>query len=120
MATILIVISELTHRVRDFFSFFFSFFSFFFKRKLSDFASLFKEKRKGKPGSKVINILGVDPGNWRNEQRQKMMPAYLQLDHTAPSDIILNPDGAVRAGTLPALIERLTMHSGSGKFFELP
>lgn len=38
-------------------------------------------------------------------------PGYLQLDHTGPSEIIMNPDGTVKAGTLPALVERLTMHT---------
>jgi hypothetical protein len=42
------------------------------------------------------------------------MPAYLRLDHASPAELITNADGTVRAGTLPALIERLTMHSGTG------
>jgi hypothetical protein len=48
------------------------------------------------------------------------MPSYLRLDHASPAELMTNPDGAVRAGTLPALIERLTMHSGTGTLFHFP
>ncbi|KAG8784158.1 hypothetical protein FRC15_003915 [Serendipita sp. 397] len=47
----------------------------------------------------------------------KELPSYLKLDYTTPADIVLNPDGGVKAGTLPALIERLTMHTGSDAKF---
>lgn len=43
------------------------------------------------------------------------MAWYLKPDHTDASEIVMNPDGGVRAATLPALIERLTMHDSSGK-----
>jgi hypothetical protein len=42
-------------------------------------------------------------------------PHYLKVDY-ADDDIIINPDGSVKAGTLPALVERLTLHESMGKF----
>lgn len=42
-------------------------------------------------------------------------PWFLRAEHS-PKDIWLNPEGGVRGGTLPALIERLTSHDRSGTF----
>ena len=42
-------------------------------------------------------------------------PHYLKVDY-ADDDIIINPDGSVKAGTLPALVERLTLHESMGKW----
>ncbi len=41
-------------------------------------------------------------------------PFYLGADY-ADNDIIMNADGTVKAGTLPALVERLTTHEQLGK-----
>lgn len=41
-------------------------------------------------------------------------PHYLKVDY-ADDDIVINPDGSVKAGTLPALVERLTLHESMGK-----
>jgi son of sevenless-like protein len=47
-------------------------------------------------------------------------PFYLNVDY-AEDDIIINPDGSIKAGTLPALVERLTLHESMGKsVVELP
>jgi son of sevenless-like protein len=43
-------------------------------------------------------------------------PWYL-VDDYAPEDIIVDDKGAVRAGTLPALVARLTPHGATGRFF---
>ncbi|CAE6443839.1 unnamed protein product [Rhizoctonia solani] len=37
-------------------------------------------------------------------------PWYLKPTYNDPSQIMINTDGGVRGGTLPALVERLTMH----------
>ena len=41
-------------------------------------------------------------------------PHYLKVDY-AEDDIIINADGSVKAGTLPALVERLTLHESMGR-----
>ena len=37
-------------------------------------------------------------------------PWYLKPTYNDPTQILTNTDGGVRGGTLPALVERLTMH----------
>jgi son of sevenless-like protein len=56
------------------------------------------------------------PDQWLQTKAQEIAPWYLRPEHRSQSEIVLNPDGGVRAATLPALIERLTMHDGSGAF----
>lgn len=41
-------------------------------------------------------------------------PWYLRPDYTK-NDMTIDVDGSVRAGTVPALVERLTSHDPSGK-----
>jgi hypothetical protein len=41
-------------------------------------------------------------------------PWYLRAEHGA-KDVLIKPDGAIRGGILPALIERLTRHDNPGK-----
>jgi son of sevenless-like protein len=79
-----------------------------------DDANVVSERKPGT--SKLEKILGREAPVIHTEQ-QKQLPAYLRLDHASSAELITNPDGAVRAGTLPALIERLTMHSGTGVSF---
>jgi son of sevenless-like protein len=43
-----------------------------------------------------------------------LQPWYLRPDYS-PSDILIEPDGSVRGGTLPALVERLTAHEQAGE-----
>ncbi|KAI9366778.1 ras guanine nucleotide exchange factor domain-containing protein [Zopfochytrium polystomum] len=43
-------------------------------------------------------------------------PWYLQYDYS-PSDIVLNAEGRVKGGKLPALVERLTMHDAVDNFY---
>ena len=42
-------------------------------------------------------------------------PSYLAVDY-ADDDVILYVDGSVKAGTLRALVERLTLHDRTGEF----
>ncbi|PVF94083.1 hypothetical protein CPB86DRAFT_65440 [Serendipita vermifera] len=88
-------------------------------KQLSD-DSEFELKKKKAPASeeKLKKLLGAaPPAPYKEQQKMNQLPAYLRLDHHGPTEIVLNPDGGVRAGTLPALIERLTMHSGSDARF---
>jgi son of sevenless-like protein len=39
-----------------------------------------------------------------------LLPTY------SPTEILIDPDGTVRAGTVPALVERLTAHEQAGMF----
>ncbi|KAF8976087.1 hypothetical protein BGZ46_008586, partial [Entomortierella lignicola] len=57
-------------------------------------------------GDKLKKVLGDDaPG------RASTQFWFLNYDYPA-SDLVLNADGQVKGGTLPALIERLTLHDG--------
>ncbi|KAF9184154.1 hypothetical protein BGZ51_003518 [Haplosporangium sp. Z 767] len=57
-------------------------------------------------GDKLKKILGDDaPG------RSTTQLWFLNYDYQQ-SDLVLNPEGQVKGGTLPALIERLTLHDG--------
>lgn len=63
---------------------------------------------------KIRKILGEDAPTRAFEADSK--PWYLRSDHKK-DEIIINPDGGIRAGSLPALIERLTTHEYGGEFF---
>ncbi|KAF9355908.1 hypothetical protein BGX26_005983, partial [Mortierella sp. AD094] len=57
-------------------------------------------------GEKIKKLLGDDaPG------RASAQYWFLNYDYQQ-SDLVLNPEGQVKGGTLPALIERLTLHDG--------
>ncbi|KAJ7855965.1 ras guanine nucleotide exchange factor domain-containing protein [Mycena olivaceomarginata] len=43
--------------------------------------------------------------------------SYQQATYSRPSEIITDPEGTVRAGTLPALVERLTTHERADQTF---
>ncbi|EJD52446.1 ras GEF [Auricularia subglabra TFB-10046 SS5] len=64
-----------------------------------------KSKRKA---PKIKQFFGDDAPQYILNQ-MKESPMYLRPEY-APSDIMIHPDGSVRGGTLPALIEHLTMH----------
>lgn len=63
---------------------------------------------------KLHKILGEDAPVRAVEEK----PWYLLPEH-GPTELWLNPEGTVRGGTLPALIERLTPHDNLGKIAEL-
>ncbi|EJC97980.1 ras GEF [Fomitiporia mediterranea MF3/22] len=61
-------------------------------------------------GTKIRQILGDDaPERWIENANADSKPWYLRADHKK-EEIMFTPDGGIRAGTLPALIERLTTH----------
>ncbi|KAG0366374.1 hypothetical protein BGZ54_005430 [Gamsiella multidivaricata] len=61
-------------------------------------------------GEKLKKMLGDDaPAPKPNKQAEQ--PWFLGHDYS-PADISFNMEGHVRGGTLPALVERLTLHDG--------
>lgn len=71
-------------------------------------------------GHKIKAILGHDaPDAYITNANADAKPWYLRPEHGS-KDIWINPEGGVRGGTLPALIERLTMHDNRGTFTNLP
>lgn len=74
-----------------------------------------ERERLDRQAEKLARIVGErPPDQWLQNKVQEIAPWYLRPEHMSQSEIVLNPDGGVRAATLPALIERLTMHDGSG------
>ncbi|KAF8583321.1 ras GEF [Ramaria rubella] len=68
-------------------------------------------------GHKIKAILGHDaPDAYIRNASADAKPWYLRAEHSA-KDIWINPEGGVRGGTLPALIERLTMHDNRDYVF---
>ncbi|KAF9423163.1 hypothetical protein BGZ94_008390 [Podila epigama] len=70
------------------------------------FASGGSSMRYDMRDNKVKKLLGDDAPGRSNTQLW-----YLDYDYQ-PHEIILNAEGQVKGGTLPALIERLTLHDG--------
>ncbi|KDQ09889.1 hypothetical protein BOTBODRAFT_178627 [Botryobasidium botryosum FD-172 SS1] len=69
-----------------------------------------KNPKSPNRGAKIIRLLGKEaPMHYIKTQNVDSIPWYLRPEH-GRSEILLHPDGSVRGGTLPALIERLTMH----------
>lgn len=64
-------------------------------------------------GPKYKKILGHDAPDTYSRGNDDAKPSYLRAEYGA-KDIWINPEGGVRGGTLPALIERLTMHDNRG------
>jgi son of sevenless-like protein len=65
--------------------------------------------------NKLQRLLGDDVyDTYVNKVATDLQPWYLRPNYS-PSDIIIEPDGSVRGGSLPALIERLTAHEQAGE-----
>lgn len=65
--------------------------------------------------AKIRQLLGEDaPERYIDNANADSKPWYLRSDYNR-DDLVLNPDGGIRAGTLPALVERLTSHDYGGK-----
>ncbi|KAF9544274.1 hypothetical protein EC957_012237 [Mortierella hygrophila] len=62
-------------------------------------------------GHKVKKMLGDDAPAPAAKPKVQEQPWYLGHDYS-PADISFNMEGHVRGGTLPALVERLTLHDG--------
>ena len=62
-----------------------------------------------------MKILGDDaPQHYVDKLNADAKPWYLRPNYDQ-SEILMDPDGGVRAGTPPALVERLTAHEHGGK-----
>ncbi|KAF8936047.1 hypothetical protein BGZ47_009689 [Haplosporangium gracile] len=62
-------------------------------------------------GHKVKKMLGDEAPAPAAKPKVQEQPWYLGHDYS-PADISFNMEGHVRGGTLPALVERLTLHDG--------
>jgi len=66
-------------------------------------------------GDKVRDILGDEaPQHYIDAVNAVLEPWYLRPTYSQ-TDILIDPDGGVRGGTVPALVERLTAHEHGGK-----
>ena len=69
--------------------------------------------RAGK-GNKLMKILGSEaPQHYISKLNAEQKPWYLRPNYDQ-SEILIDPDGQVRAGTPTALVERLTAHELGG------
>lgn len=76
-----------------------------------DFLVPTKPARAASGFNKLQRLLGDE---YADKVAADLQPWYLRPDYS-PSDIIIEPDGSVRGGTLPALVERLTAHEQAGE-----
>jgi son of sevenless len=63
---------------------------------------------------KLLRVLGDAPTHIIDQLNAKTKPWYLRPNY-AESEIQIEPDGKVRAGTVAALVERLTAHEHFGE-----
>lgn len=75
-----------------------------------------KSPPRGKPGaSKITKFFGGEvPSHIIEKLNADSKPWYLRPNYDQ-SEIMMEPDGTVRAGTPAALVERLTAHEQGGK-----
>ncbi|KAI0250783.1 ras guanine nucleotide exchange factor domain-containing protein [Lactifluus subvellereus] len=66
--------------------------------------------------AKLLRVLGDAPTHLIDQLNAKTKPWYLRPNYEE-SEIQIEPDGKVRAGTVPALVERLTAHEHSDTTF---
>jgi son of sevenless-like protein len=73
-------------------------------------------KSRPKRSEKLKKFYGTDvPTHYLQQLNPEATPWYLRPDYN-DADINLDPaDGSVKAGTVAALIERLTAHDNPGK-----
>jgi hypothetical protein len=67
--------------------------------------------------NKVRDILGDEaPQHYIDTVNAELKPWYLRPNYS-PTDILIDhPEGTVRGGTVPALVERLTAHEHGGLY----
>lgn len=64
---------------------------------------------------KIRAFFGDDaPSHYLISLSAEAKPWYLR-PHYNPDEVLIDPDGTVRGGTVPALVERLTAHEYAGK-----
>ena len=81
----------------------------------ADAAAPTSSSSKGPAGAadKLLRVLGDAPTHIIDKLNAKTKPWYLRPVYE-DSEIQIDPDGKVRAGTVAALVERLTAHEHSG------
>ena len=63
-----------------------------------------------------MKLLGSDaPQHYLEKLTVGVKPQWYLRPNYDRSEILINPDGGVRAGTTTALVERLTAHEWGGK-----
>ena len=68
--------------------------------------------------NKLMKILGPEtPQHYIHKLNAEQKPWYLRPNYDQ-SEIMIDPDGGVRAGTPMALVERLTAHELGGEWPE--
>ncbi|KAL1950628.1 hypothetical protein VTO73DRAFT_5752 [Trametes versicolor] len=73
-------------------------------------AILGKSPPRGGAGNKLMKLLGPEtPQDYINRMNADQKPWYLRSNYDQ-AEILIDPDGSVRAGTGSALVERLTAH----------
>ncbi|EMD39992.1 hypothetical protein CERSUDRAFT_112236 [Gelatoporia subvermispora B] len=73
--------------------------------------------RPGAGAQKIFKLLGPDaPQHYIQKLNAETKPWYLRPNYDQ-SEILMDPDGLVRAGTPAALVERLTAHEGGDPTF---
>ncbi|KAF9534536.1 ras guanine nucleotide exchange factor domain-containing protein [Crepidotus variabilis] len=82
--------------------------------------SIFEEEVPPKPtrapasSNKLHKLLGDE---YADKVAADLQPWFLRPNYS-PSDIVIEPDGAVRGGTITALVERLTAHEQADPYFQ--
>ena len=73
--------------------------------------------RKKDTGSKLEKLLGTDaPRHYIEIVNADKKPWYLRPNYN-PAEIMIDPDGTVKGGTVQALVERLTAHEHACRLF---
>lgn len=71
----------------------------------------------GKPprrADKLAKLLGEDaPRHIIDSLNAEQKPWYLRPSYS-PTELMIDPDGSIRGGTMQALVERLTAHEHGG------
>ncbi len=64
--------------------------------------------------AKILKVFGDDaPAHYIASQNASQQPWFLRPE-VEDKEILINPDGGVRGGTLRALVERMTLHNYRG------
>lgn len=82
---------------------------------------LFPVPTKTKHRNKLREFFGQDiPKDYSDVDKTPVetKPWYLQSNYNQ-TDILIDPDGSVKGGTVPALVERLTPHENGGRPFKV-
>jgi son of sevenless-like protein len=76
--------------------------------------------RRGNKADKIIELLGKEaPRHYIDTVNADSKPWYLRPTYSQ-TEIVIDADGTVKGGTVPALVERLTAHEHGGKRTTFP